>query len=754
MTSDTNTTPAAHVVGRPVDRIDGRLKVTGAARYAFEHANLARGDAPAYGVILGAGIPKGRIAALDTVRAEAAPGVLKILTHRNMISQPAFGPPMPPAVPDVFTRARPMLAGDDILYYDQPVALVIATTIEAARGAAALIDIRYTQEPGFYDPLAANAEHYKPTRINAGFAPDTSHGDPDAAIASAPITLDQTYRLPYEIHAPMEPHATLAQWDGDRLTLQTSTQTIANIQSGVAATLAMPRENIRVISRYVGGGFGSKLIPHADAVLAAIAARMLQSPVKVVFTRQQMFANAGHRPAMAQRIRLAADGDGKLTALVHDVIAATSRFEEFAEQSAVVSRSFYASQTRRTTHRLVRVDTNRGEWMRAPGEASGLLALECAMDEMAEKLKLDPIDFRIRNEPDRDPETGAPFSSRNLIACMREGARRFGWASRSAVPGTRREGRKLIGMGMAGAMRPNYIGPTQARVAIDSKGKVTVQTDMTDIGTGTYTILAQIAAERLGVPLAAVTVELGDSNLPRSPGSGGSWGAASSGTAVHHACLALCQKIAEAASTHDASPLRGTNAAHATFERASVRFGDRSTPLADLITQTSPDGFEATGAAARGETYKTFSQHAYGAHFAEAAVDIDTGEVRLRRMLSVFAAGKILNPKTARSQMIGGMIWGIGSALTEAAMLDPRYGHFVNHDLAEYQVPVHADIMDIDAIFLDEDDDKGNPLGIKGIGELGNCGANAAVVNAVYNACGVRVRELPVTLDKVLAGMA
>lgn len=755
MTSDSSATPSpTRFIGHPVDRIDGRLKVTGGARYAFEHGNLARGTTPAYGVILGAGIPKGRIGSLDTTRAEAAPGVLKILTYRNMAQQPAFGGPVTPTVPEVFTRARPVLTGDAISYYDQPVALVIATTWEGARGAAALIDIRYTQEPGFYDPLAAKAERYKPTRINAGFPPDTSHGDPDAAVASSSVTVDQTYRLPFEIHAPMEPHATLAQWDGDRLTLHTSTQTIANIQSGVAASLAIPREQVRVISPYVGGGFGSKLIPHSEAILAAIAARVMQRPVKVAFTRQQMFANAGHRPAMEQRIRLAADGDGRLTALVHDVTAATSHIEEFAEQSAVVSRSFYAAPARRTTHRLVRIDTNRGEWMRAPGEASGLLALECAMDEMAEKLKLDPIEFRTRNEPDRDPETGMPFSSRNLIACMRTGAQRFGWAQRQSRPGARREGRKLIGIGMAGAMRPNYIGPTQARVAVDRSGKVTVQTDMTDIGTGTYTILAQIAAERLGVQLQAVTVELGDSTLPRSPGSGGSWGAASSGTAVHNACIALCQKVAEAATSHDGSPLRGSNATLAKFEQASVTCGDRSAPLAELVTLTSPGGFEATGSAARGETYRTFSQHAFGAHFAEVAVDMDTGEVRLRRMLGVFAAGKILNPKTARSQVIGGMIWGIGSALTEAAMLDPRYGHFVNHDLAEYQVPVHADVTDIDAIFIDEDDDKGNPLGIKGIGELGNCGANAAVVNAVYNACGVRVRDLPVTLDQILLQMA
>jgi xanthine dehydrogenase YagR molybdenum-binding subunit len=733
-TATANAAPRQRHIGEPVDRIDGRLKVTGRATYGYEHVPSRR---PAYGCILGAGIARGRIVAMETGRAEAAPGVLLVLTHRNVARQPEFGPPVPPTVPDVFTRARPMLAGDVVHFHDQPVALVVAETLEAARGALALIDIRYEREAGRFDPMAPDAEAYRPGRLNAGFPPDSVQGDPEAAFAAAPVVLDARYLMPYEHHNPMEPHASIASWDGETLTLWTGTQTIATVQAGVAATLGIPPAQVRVISPFIGGGFGSKLIPHADAILAALAARALGRPVKVALTRQQMFANAGHRPAMAQRVRLAAGRDGRLTAIMHDVRTATARIEEFAEQSAVATRSLYAAPSRRTTHRLVRADTNRGEWMRAPGEASGLFALECAMDEMAERLALDPIEFRIRNEPDRDPEHGMPFSSRNLVACMREGARRFGWAERPARPRSRTEGRLLVGYGMSAAVRPNYLGPTLARVAVDAGGRVTVRTDMTDIGTGTYTILAQIAAERLGVPLSQVSVQLGDSRLPRSAGSGGSWGAASSGTAVHHACLALRQRLLTAAGNGEGDP-----------------FGGDPARLAALVARVAPEGLEAEGGAARGETYRTFSQHAFGAHFAEVTVDRDTGEARVRRMLGVFAAGRLLNPKTARSQVIGGMIWGLGAALTEETVLDPRHGAFVNRDLAGYHVPVHADAPAVDAVFLEEEDDEGNPLGIKGIGELGNCGATAAVVNAVHNATGVRVRELPVTVDRLLPRLA
>ncbi|WP_367617245.1 molybdopterin cofactor-binding domain-containing protein [Plastoroseomonas hellenica] len=734
-----------------MDRIDGILKVTGRATYGYEHRI---GRAPAHGCILGASIARGRILEIDVREAERAPGVILVMTHRNAPDQPEFGAAVTATVPEVFTRARPVLASERVRYHDEPVALVVAESFEEARHAARLIRLRYETEPGAFDPVAPDAEIYRPGRTNAGFPTDSEHGDFEGAFSVAPVQIDASYRTPFESHNPMEPHAAIAEWEGDRLTVHTATQTVANIQAGLASTLRVPPENIRIVSPFIGGGFGAKLILHPETICAALAARVLNRPVKVALTRQQMFANAGHRPAMRQRVRLGADRDGRLTAIGHEVLASTARFEEFAEQSAVPTRALYAAPNRRTTHRLIRLDTNRGEWMRAPGEASGLLALECAIDELAERLGLDPIALRIRNEPERDPELGVPFSSRNLVACMRVGAERFGWRDRPLRPGSRREGRWLIGYGMAAAIRGNYLGPGSARVAIDAAGQVTVQADMTDIGTGTYTILAQVAAERLGVPLDAIRVMLGDSRLPRTAGSGGSWGATSSATAVHNACLALRQRIATAAASHAASPLRGSNAIEAHFADGALRLGARSESLERLLARIAPEGLAAEGSAVRGETYRTYSQHAFGAHFAEVAVDIDSGEARLRRMLGVFAAGRILNPKTARSQLIGGMVWGVGAALMEETVLDRRHGHFVNHDLAEYHVPVHADIPDVDVMFVPEEDDKGNPLGAKGIGELGNCGAGAAVANAVYNATGVRVRDFPITLDKIFPGLA
>lgn len=742
----------AGIIGRPIDRIDGPLKVTGGATYAYEN----KLDGTAYGYILGASVAKGRIAEIDTTEAERAPAVLLVMTHRNAPAQPDFGPTVTPTVPEVFTRPRPALNSDRVRYYDEPVALVVAETFEAARAAAGLIRVRYDEEPGLYDLPGHIADAYAPRRTNAGFETDSVVGDFERAFATAPIKIDSTYGTPFEHHNPMEPHATHAAWSGNELTIRTSAQTLANFRAGVASTLRIPLERVRIVSPFIGGGFGSKLIAHADTILAALAAQVLQRPVKIALTRQQMFANAGHRAEMVQQVRLGADTDGRLTGIAHDVWSATSSFEEYCEQTAVFARSLYAAPNRLTRHRLVPLDINRGEWMRSPGEAPGMLAFECAMDELAERAGLDPIELRIRNEPAQDPERGVPFSTRNLVACMEEGARRFGWERRNPTPGRTREGRKLIGHGMAAAIRPNYIGAATARVAIDRDGRVTARLDMTDIGTGTYTILTQIAAESLGLPISSVKVELGDSRFPRTAGSGGSWGAASAGSALYNACNVLKKQILEAAQSNEASPLRGANATEASFADGEVRVGQRSASLADLIRGISPDGLEAEGSVAAGATtqsYKTYSQHSYGAHFAEVAVDCDTGEIRMRRMLAVIGAGRILNAKTARSQIIGGMTWGIGAALMEQTVLDPRYGHFVNHDLAEYHVPVNGDVPDMEVAFLEEDDDKANPLGAKGLGELGVCGAGAAVANAVYNAAGVRVREFPITLDKVLPAL-
>ncbi|WP_037381097.1 xanthine dehydrogenase family protein molybdopterin-binding subunit [Sinorhizobium americanum] len=740
------------LIGQLIARIDGPLKVTGRATYAYEHAV----EGAAFGYILGATIAKGRIIEIDTAKAEQAPGVLHVMTYRNVPAQPEFGPAVTPTVPEVFTRARPMLSSDRVRFYDEPVALVVAETFEAGRAAAGLISVRYEEARGAFDLSARLADAYTPKRTNAGFETDSAIGDFDGAFAAAPVKVDATYRTPYEHHNPMEPHATLAVWSGDEVTIYTSAQTLANFRAGLASTLDIPPERVRIVSPFIGGGFGSKLIIHADTTLAALAARVLRRPVKVALTRQQMFANAGHRAEMVQQVRLGADLDGRLTSIGHDVWSATSSFEEFCEQTAVFGRSLYAAPNRLTRHRLVPVDLNRGEWMRSPGEAPGMLAFECAVDELAERLGLDPIELRIRNEPSEDPERGVPFSTRNLVACMQEGARRFGWDRRNPTPGRIREGRKLVGYGMAAAIRPNYIGATTARVAIDATGRVTAELDMTDIGTGTYTILTQIAAESLGVPMAAVKVELGDSRFPRTAGSGGSWGAASAGSALHNACNTLKERIMEAARSSDRSPLLGAGDVAPSFVGGEIRVGDRSASLSDLIGRIAPEGIEATGsvAAARDtESYKAYSHHSYGAHFAEVAVDGDTGEIRMRRMLSVIGAGRILNAKTARSQILGGMAWGIGAALMEETVLDRRYGHFVNHDLAEYHVPVNGDVPEMEVVFLEEFDDKANPLGSKGLGELGVCGSGAAIANAVYNATGVRVREFPITLDKVLPGL-
>lgn len=733
------------LVGQPLNRVDGPLKVTGRATYAYEYE---QGGTPAYGHILGAAIATGRIVEIDTAEAESAPGVIKVMTFRNAPAQPAFGPPVTPTVPEVFTRARPVLSSDRVRYYDEPVAFVVAESFETARAAAGLIRISYEKEEGAFELAGRLDEAYAPGRTNAGFETDSAIGDFEGAFASATVTLDTTYRTPYEHHNPMEPHATLAVWSGDELTIYTGAQTLANFQAGIANTLRIPADNVRIVSPFVGGGFGSKLIIHPDTVLAAIAARELLRPVKVALTRQQMFANAGHRAEMIHQVRLGSDGDGRLAAIGYDVSSATSRFEEFCEQTAVFARSLYAAPNRLTRHRLVSVDLNRGEWMRSPGEAPGMLAFECAMDELAERLGLDPIELRRRNEPAEDPERNIPFSTRNLVACMEEGARRFGWERRNAIPARVQEGRKLIGLGMAAAIRPNYIGGAAARVAIDAGGNVTVRLDMTDIGTGTYTILTQITAEMLGVPLSAIRIELGDSSFPRTAGSGGSWGAASSGSAVHDACSKLRDKIVQAALS-DA----GDNAAGADFSAGEVRMGGRAERLCDLVRRIAPGGIEAEGAVqpfSRNDLYKNYSQHSYGAHFAEVAVDCDTGEVRMRRMLAVIGAGRILNAKTARSQILGGMTWGLGAALMEETMLDRRHGHFINHDLAEYHVAVNGDVPDMEVLFLEEHDDKANPLGAKGLGELGVCGAGAAIANAVYNATGVRVREFPITLDKLL----
>src|ERR1700682_3913524 len=712
------------IVGKPLDRVDGRLKVTGGARYAYEMQQNTL-----YGFVVEASIGKGKIKSIDTRAAENSPGIVLILTHRNAPAQGTGN----------HREAHPVLTGPEVTRYGQPVAFVVAESFEQARAAAYLVDVKYDRASGKY-ALRNNRDQARVPHPSDGEAADSAVGDFAGAFASAPVQIDVTYTTPLQSHAMMEPHATLAMWDGDKLILDTANQMLNQGQQAIATTLKIPVENIRLISPFIGGGFGGKLWVNADAILAAIAAQQLKRPVKIALTRQQIFHVTTHRSDTIQRLRLATDRDGHILAIGHDVFSGNLTSEQTYEGAALQTRTLYAGPNRLTRHRLAPLDIPVASSMRAPGEAVGLMALECAMDELAEKLDLDPVELRVRNEPSEDPEEHIPYSSRHLVACMQEGARRFGWDKRNSKPAQLSDGRWMVGMGMAAATRGNPPRRSKANVRLDPDGNATVRMAMTDIGTGTYTILAQIAAEMLGLPMERVRIELGDTSFPEAAGSGGSWGGGRSGSALVEACNALREKLARMA---------GIDAKTARFANGNIESGEQTVPLAKLVGS----GMDADGEIRPGRNNKDFSQQSYGAHFAEVGVDVDTGEVRLRRMLGVFTAGRVLNAKTARSQAIGGMVFGVGAALHEEMTLDPRFGYFVNHDLAEYHVPVHADIPDIDAIFVAELDDKSNPLKSKGIGELGICGAGASIANAVYNACGARIRDYPITLDKLLSAL-
>lgn len=709
------------VIGKPHDRIDGPHKTTGTARYAYEQHEAA--PAHAYGYIVPATIAKGRVVSIDTSRAKAAPGVLAVVTAKEA---GALGKGQ--------YNTAALLGGPEVQHYHQALAVVVADTFEQARSAAALVRVEYTRTAGAFDLSAAKASAVKPKDGE----PDTAVGDFAGAYASAPVKLDATYTTPDQSHAMMEPHATIAAWQGDKLTLWTANQMINWSKGDVAKTLGISPDNVRLVSPYIGGGFGGKLFVRADAILAALGAKAANRPVAVTLPRPVMFNNTTHRPATIQRIRIGATPEGKITAIGHE--SWSGDLAGGGPETAVMqTRLLYAGANRMTAMRLATLDLPEGNAMRAPGEAPGLMALEIAMDEMAEKLRLDPVDFRVLNDTQVDPEKPErPFSQRNFVQCMHDGAKRFGWEKRSATPGARRDGRWLLGMGVASAFRNNLVEKSGARVRLGRDGRATVETDMTDIGTGSYTIIAQTAAEMLGLPIDQVTVSLGDSSYPVSAGSGGQWGGNSSTAGVYAACVKLRESIAAAL---------GMDPARAVFEDGKVTAGGKSRPIGEAAAHgelVAEDSMEY------GDLGKKFQQSTFGAHFVEVGVDAATGEIRVRRMLAVCAAGRILNPKSARSQVIGAMTMGVGAALMEELVVDKRLGFFVNHDLAGYEVPVHADIPHQEVVFLDETDPVSSPMKAKGVGELGICGVAAAVANAVYNATGVRVRDYPVTLDKLL----
>ena len=672
-----------------MNRIEGRDKVTGRARYAYEYP----ADAVAYAYPVQSSVARGQIASLDAINALAVPGVLAVL---SCAEPPVLGRDASPELALFQTRG--------VAYHGQIVAAIVADTLEAARAAEMELRISYQAEPHDVRLRPDHPGLYAPDKVNPNFPTDTEKGDVTAGLAAAAVSVDATYTTPAMHNNPMEPHAAMAVWGpGGHLTIYDSTQGPSADRDTIAAALGLPPGRVRVISPHVGGGFGSKGTTRPHAILAALAAREVGRPVKVALTRQQMFDITGYRTPTIQRLRLGADGEGRLTALVHDVAEQSSTLVEFAEQTATPSRVMYAAPALRTTHRLVRLDVPTPSWMRAPGECPGMFALESAMDELAVAAGLDPVELRVRNEPDTEPESGLPFSSRNLVGCLREGARRFGWDRRDPRPGVRRQGRWLIGTGMAASTYPARRRPSQATAAVEDGGFV-IRIAAADIGTGARTALTRIAAQALDTSTGRVRLELGDSALPPASLAGGSMGTSSWGSAVVKACEDMLK--------------------------------DGRTGRADTTQDVRSDS--------------GFARHAFGAQFCEVRVDPATGEVRVPRLLGVFAVGRVIDETLARSQLIGGMTMGLGMALMEETVMDEQAGSFLNRDLAQYHVPACADVQDIDAAWIPEEDAHLNPMGAKGIGEIGIVGTAAAVANAVYHATGRRVRDLPITPAKIL----
>jgi xanthine dehydrogenase YagR molybdenum-binding subunit len=697
-----------HATGAPLNRIDGVQKVTGAAKYAYEYPV----EGVTYVFPVQSTIAKGRVVSIDASAARALPGVIAMLSHENA-----------PRIAPLDDQDLAVFQSDAVAYRGQFVAAVVAETLETARQAASMVAVRYEDQPHDVELRADRSDLYKPEYVPQKAAPfyaaDSAQGDVEAALAAAPVSLDHTYTTPTEHHNPLEPHTTLAIWsddgNGESVTVYDTCQGVDIRLNDIATAFGLSPERVRVIAPYVGGGFGSRGFTHPYAILAVMAARVAGRPAKLAQTRQQMFGPVGYRSPTIQRVRLGAGGDGQLTAIAHEVVAQTNALYEMTEPAAVATRTMYAAPNRRTTHRLARLDLPANSWMRAPGESPGMFALESAMDELAVACGLDPIELRVRNEPAVDPETGRPFSSRGLVACLREGAQRFGWAKRDLQPRTHRAGRWLVGTGVAASTYPAVQLPASAHVAVDAAGRYRVRIAAEDVGQGAWTVLTQIAADALEVPVEQVQLDIGDSALPQAFPAWGSTGTASWGWAIVDGAQKLRTRLRD-------------------------EFGG-VVPAA---------GLEADGAFNGNPEAQQFSMHAFGAQFAEVRVNEDTGEVRVPRLLGVFAAGHIVNPKTARSQFLGGMTWGLSMALHEESVLDPRFGDYVNHDFAEYHIATNADVGEIDVSWIEEDDPHVNPMGVKGIGELGIVGTAAAIANAVYHATGTRVRDLPITLDKLL----
>jgi xanthine dehydrogenase YagR molybdenum-binding subunit len=747
-----NEQSAAGVVGAPVPRVDGRLKVTGAARYTAEIPI----DELAYGVMVQSTIARGAIEHMDTSAAERLPGVIAVMTPWNTPKLESLrkyererGKGARPT-----GRALSLLQDDRVHYNGQPISLVIAESIEVAMHAASLVRTTYRIDTPMLDMTTALGTAYpSPQKLLGREPPMSRRGDIKAGLAAAEVKIDVVYTTPMETHNPMEMHATIAVWDSDRVTVWDSTQNVYGVRGVIANSLSIPAERVRVISHFVGGAFGGKGSAWSHVVLAAMAARQIKRPVKLALTRRQMFGPVGGRPHTVQRVILGAMRDGTLTAIRHESTSSTSTIEEWPEPAALATRHLYDCPNVETSHHLVRLNVGTPTFMRAPGEATGTFALESALDELAYTLEMDPIELRLQNYADADPDTGKPWSSKSLGECYVLGAERFGWVRREARPRSMRDGDHLVGMGMATATYPARRMPASAEACIYPEGRVVVKAASHDLGTGTYTILTQLAADAIGVPLGCVRVELGDTNLPPNPISAGSMTAASTGSAVHLAAMAARKKLVQLAVSDRESPLHGARHedVYITGGRLTFRGNqERAESIPSLLARNGGLPIEGRAEAKPGDETQQYSMHAFGAIFAEVRVDPELGIVRLSRMVGAYGLGRVLNPMTARSQLIGGITFGIGMALMEHTITDRRSGRYVNADIAEYHIPVHADIPPIDVLFADETDEYVDPIGAKGIGEIGITGVAAAIANAVFHATGVRVRDLPITLDKML----
>jgi xanthine dehydrogenase YagR molybdenum-binding subunit len=734
-------------IGQPVSRVEGRAKVTGQAKYAGEY------KAPdlVYGVVVSSAIAKGTIREIDASGALAVDGVLQVFTHVNAprieADDAAFtDEAAPPGSP-----LRP-LQDDRIRFSGQPIGLVVARTFELARYAASLVRVEYNAEKHETD-LKETADKPRKPKPRQFLEPPVSRGDFRKAFGKARVQVEAEYAAPSEYHNPMEPFATTVVWDNGKLTIYDKTQGAQNNQSYICRVFGLSKDDVRVLSPFVGGAFGAGLRPQYQLFLAVMAARELQRSVRVTLTRQQMFT-LGRRPHTLQRVALGSKPDGALQALLHEAVSEASRYEDYSEDVVNWSGELYPVKNVQLSYEITPLDLSTPSDMRAPGAAWGLFALESAMDELAYKLKIDPLELRLKNYAEKDLTTGKRFSSKELRECYRQGAERFGWSKRTPEPRSMRDGDTVVGWGLATGVWESWQLPADARAMLAADGKLTVGSATADIGTGTYTIMTQIAAETMGIPISDVTFQLGDSSLPRAPLEGGSFSAATVGTAVKAVCETLRKKVFNLARKVKDSPLAEARLKDVAFVDGAVILQSdpsRRVSVIDAMRHAKTGRISAETSASPNLTKQLrYVRHSHSAVFAEVKVDEDLGTIQVSRVVSAIAGGRILNPKTARSQIMGGIVWGIGMALEEEGLLDHKFGRFINHNLAEYHVPVNADVQDIDVIFVDESDSIVNPLGVKGLGELGVVGTAAAIANAVFHATGQRVRELPITLDKVL----